>query len=301
MNTNNFKFYSALSRLPLFRKSYAIKIMMTAFIGILIPLLMLIVYITVNSTLDLSYNLNNLLIVVLVATLLGIIVTLFLLYMLLSPIQSISTGLQQYINEEKTPTFPTGFEDSVGQLMTYVQHTIEKLDLLNSPKPAAMMDILTGLPNRQAGEQFLRQDIARVCREQNQILIALFDVVQLKSINEQFGCSLGDVCLTQIAETLSQSIREGDWLARWNSNQFLMVLWNFNHTKPITVLERIQQHSVKTPMGELLQLNLSVGAYRYKGNPELDTESHFENLLICVNQALSQIKSDGGIILTEET
>jgi len=299
MNTNRFKFYSALSRLPLFRKSYAIKIMMAAFIGILIPLFMLIVYIMLNSTLYLSYNFN-LLIVVLVATLLGIIVTLSLLYMLLSPIQSISTGLQQYINEEKKPTFPIGFEDSVGQLMTYVQHTIEKIDLLNSPKPAAMIDILTGLPNRQAGEKFLRQDIARACREKNQMLIVLFEL-QLKNIYEQFGHTLGDVCLTQITDTLSQSIREGDWLVRWNSNQFMMVLWNFNHAKPIAVLERIQQHSIKTPMGELLQLNLSVGAYRYKGNPDSDTESHFEKLLIGVNQALSQTKRDGGIILIEET
>jgi diguanylate cyclase (GGDEF)-like protein len=304
MGTGKFKIYSAFSRIPVLRKSYAIKMMAIALFGILMPLFMLIVYLNVNSSFNLNDN-PDILIVVLLATLVGMIITCSLIYLIMSPINSMSTGLQQYLNEGKKPKFPTGFRDSVGQLMTHIQYTIEKVDLLsNSLKSFAMRDPLTGIPNRRAGEEHLRQDMARACREKQQMLVALLDINQLTTINERFGYYLGDVCLTQIVETLCQNIREGDWLARWNDDQFLMVLWNFNNANSTDVLERIQQQSVKTtPMGELLHLDLSISACQYNGNEHSYSENdcHLERLLTCINKALSQIKQTGkgGIILVD--
>ena len=304
MGTDKFKFYSAFSRIPMLGKSYAIKMMAIALLGILMPLFMLIVYLTVNSSLNLNDN-PDILIVVLLATLVGMIITCSLIYLIVSPIHSMSTGLQQYLNEGKKPQFPTIFRDSVGQLMTHIQYTIEKVDLLsNSLKSFAMIDPLTGIPNRRAGEEHLRQDMARASREKQQMLVALLDIDQLTSINERFGYYLGDVCLTQIVETLSRSIREGDWLARWNDDQFLMVLWNFNNANSTEVLERIQRQSVKTtPMGELLHLDLSISACQYNGKKLSDSENDYqlERLLTCINKALSQVKQTGkgGIILID--
>ena len=302
MNTNKFKIYSAFSRLPVLRTSYAIKIMSIASFGIFMPLFALICYLTVNSSLNLNDNLN-IIVVVFLATLVGMIASLSLLYLLVLPIQTMSTGLQQYLNEGQKPQFPIGFRDSIGQLMTLIQYMIDKLDLLsNSLKSSAMIDPLTGIQNRPASEERLRQDMARIRREKKQILVALLDVVQLKAINNTFGYSLGDVCLTQIVETLSKNIRKGDWLARWDNNQFLMVLWNFNNAVPTTVLERIQQHSIKTtPMGELLQLELSIGAGIYEGSLDSDTERDLETLLTRINEALLQVKQTGGggIVLAE--
>jgi diguanylate cyclase (GGDEF)-like protein len=304
MDTDKFKIYSAFSLIPMLRKSYAIKMMGIAFFGIIMPLFMLIVYLTINSSFNLNDN-PNIIIVILLATLVGMIITCSLIYLIMSPINSMSTGLQQYLNEGKKPKFPTGFKDSVGQLMTHIQYTIEKLDLLsNSLKSFAMIDPLTGIPNRRAGEEHLRQDMARASREKQQMLVALLDINQLTSINERFGYYLGDVCLTQIVETLSRNIREGDWLARWNDDQFLMVLWNFNNTNSTEVLERIQRQSVKTtPMGELLHLDLSISACKYNGNnnSDLETDNHLESLLTCINKTLSQVKQTGkgGIIFVD--
>jgi diguanylate cyclase (GGDEF)-like protein len=301
MNTNKLKFYFALSRLPLLQKSYALKVMVIAFLGCLVPLFTLIVYLLLNFSISLSDKVT-LLLVVLLATLVWTTATLFLLYLLLEPITLTSTALYQYLNKEQKPKLPTGFEDVVGNLMTYVQYTIEKLDLLNrSLNFSATIDPLTGIPNRRAGEERLRQDVARARRDENQMLVALIDIDEFKNINEKYGHHLGDVCLTQIVECLSKNIREGDWLARWDGDKFLLVLWNFNHTTPTVVLKRIQQQSVKTHIGEILQISLSIGACEYKGNTDLDIEIDLRTLLICVNDALSQVKpaGHGGIVLGE--
>jgi len=121
MNTNTF--YSTLSRLPLLRKSYILKIMAIVCFGLLLfPWFMFYVYLLINSSLNLNDNQSHLIIVMLLATLIGIIITFSLLYWLLYPITDTSTALHQYLNEEQISQLPTHFEDSVGQLMTNVQY-----------------------------------------------------------------------------------------------------------------------------------------------------------------------------------
>jgi diguanylate cyclase (GGDEF)-like protein len=300
MDTNKLKFYLVLSRLPFLQESYSLKILTVALVGFLVPLLTLIIYLVVTSSLSFGDKVS-LFLIVLCATVVGAIASLYLLLLLLFPIILTSKSLYRFLNDEQKAKLPTGLEDCVGKLMTNVQYTIEKLDLLShSLNCSCVIDPLTGISNRRAAEERLRQDIARARREKKNMLIALLDIDQLKSINHKFGHHLGDVCLTQIALTLSKNIREGDWVARWSGNQFLMVLWNFNYNNPLVVLERIQQQSVKIHLGELLQISLSIGAYEYHGEKGVDTDTDLKNLLIQLGSALSQVKNAGcgGIIST---
>ncbi|MDM8561403.1 diguanylate cyclase [Candidatus Parabeggiatoa sp. HSG14] len=300
MNINNLKLYLALSRLPLLRNNYNFKIIAVALTGILIPLTTLIVYALVNSSLSFHYNLNFF-IVILFATLVGAIITFLLLHWLLYPITLIVTAQREYFTNEKKSQLPTDGKDTVGQLMSYAQYTIEKLDLLNNSfKYSSTIDPLTGIPNRRAGKERLRLDMARTRRGKNSMLVVMVDFDSLKNITKQYGPHIGDICITQIANVLSKSIRGGDWLARWDEEQFLMVLWNFNHKNPTTVLERIQQQSIKTPLRELLQINLCIGACEYSGNKDLDPETDLETLFSRLEKALSQVKltqEKGGIVL----
>jgi len=282
-NNEKLKLYRYLSRFPIFAKSYTFKIVMVASTGTLIPLIALMVYLSLTVTFSLY-----LLLVVALATVSGMGITSVLLYNILRPISLTSSALQDYMKGEQLPKLPMGFEDSVGQLMTNIQYTIERLDsLIHSPTHAFTRDPLTGIMNRHAGEEHLRKDLARAGRENSRMLIAIVDVDNLKHINEQYGYQVGDVCLTHIVEAISENIRTGDWLARWEGDKFLMMLWNFNHDKPITVLQRIQQHSVKTPMGSLLDINLSIGACECTG--EIDMEA----LLVRLNQVLMEVKHNG--------
>lgn len=301
MNTNTF--YSTLSHLPLLRKSYILKIMAIACFGLLLfPWFTFSLYLLVDSSLNLNDNFYHLIIVILLATIVGIIITFSLLYWLLYPISLSSTALQQYLNEEQKSQLPTHFEDSVGQLMTVVQYAIKKLDLQKHQiTHFPSHDPLTGILNRRAGEERLRQEIARARREGKQMLVALCDVKQLKKINEQFGHEIGDACLTLIVKVFSKSIRESDWIARWHGNQFLMVLWDFNHITPTAIFMRIQRQKIQMPVKALEKISLSIGAYEYQSNQESDIKTELETLLMRLDDALSQVKKTGhlGIVLTE--
>lgn len=270
-NGNKLKLYSRLSQFKTLRQSYSRKVMVIAFLGLNIPLLTLIIYLSVSS----RFNDNlGVLIVIFVATIVSSIATFLLLEGVLYPITLTSKAVHSYMNGARVPNLPVNFEDSVGQLMTSVQYTIEKLEFLNHTQETNPgLDSLTGIPNRFIGETRLRQDLARLRRDggPGRMLVALLDIDDFKKINEQFGTQVGDVCLVQIAELLSKSIRQGDWLARWGGDKFLMVLWNFNHKNAAEILDRIRQKSLKTPMGELLQINLNVGAYECDGSEEAET------------------------------
>ncbi|HIE00578.1 MAG TPA: GGDEF domain-containing protein [Thiotrichaceae bacterium] len=301
MNTNTF--YSTLSHLPLLRKSYILKIMAIACFGLLLfPWFTFSLYLLVDSSLNLNDNFYHLIIVILLATIVGIIITFSLLYWLLYPISLSSTALHQYLNEEQKSQLPTHFEDSVGQLMTVVQYAIKKLDLQKHQiTHFPSHDPLTGILNRRAGEERLRQEMARARREGKQMLVALCDVKQLKKINEQFGHEIGDACLTLIVKVFSKSIRESDWIARWHGNQFLMVLWDFNHITPTAIFMRIQRQPIQMPVKALEKISLSIGAYEYQSNQESDLKTELETLLMRLDDALSQVKQTGhlGIVLTE--
>jgi diguanylate cyclase (GGDEF)-like protein len=295
-------FYSTLSRLPLLQNSYLLKIMTIACFGLLVfPwFIFYIVYLLSDGLLTL--NTPVLIIMMLLATLIGIIITFFLLYWLLYPINLTLTTLHQYLNEEKISHLPTDFEDSVGQLMKNVQYAIKKLALQNYQMTHfPSHDALTGILNRRAAEERLRQEMARARREGKQMLVALCDVKQLKKINEQFGHEIGDTCLTLIVKVFSKSIRESDWIARWHGNQFLMVLWDFNHITPTTVFMRIQHQPIKMPVKTLEKISLSIGAYEYHGHRESDLKTDFDCLTSRLNDALYQVKQSGhiGIVLTE--
>lgn len=299
MDTKKLKLYSTLSLFPLLRKSYALKIMSILLIGMFIPILTLMLYILVSPAFTLKQG-APMIIIILLATLISTVAVFYLLQALLRPITLTATLLHKYISEEQLPKFPFSFEDPVGKLMVDIHYVVEKLDLLTrSLRLNANIDPLTGIQNHRAGEECLRQDLARARRDESQMLVAMVDIDGFKAVNEQFGHHVGDVCLTQIAEILAKSIREGDWIARWGGDVFFIMLWNFNHASPTTVLERIQQQMYKTSMGKLLQISLSIGACQYKGNTELDTETDLETLLIRVEEALAKIKREhrGGIIL----
>ncbi len=292
------KFYARLSHWRWLKKSYSHKINAVALLGLTLPLvvtfLAVLIYLQLGNDLD-TLSIISLLVILLVTTMISGIITVLLIKALLLPIILTAFALRQYIDEGKISKLPIIYQDTVGHLMLDVQYAIERLDLLtHSQETSSDRDPLTGYMNRRAGEERLRQDLARAYRTDTQILVAVADIDKFKKINTQYGHHVGDVCLIKTVEFLSNSIREGDWLARWDADQFLIVFWNFNHALPIVVLERLQQHLVELPNGEQLRVTLNIGATLCKGGIVL------EALDIHVSRALSEAKRTVGIALVEE-
>jgi diguanylate cyclase (GGDEF)-like protein/PAS domain S-box-containing protein len=96
----------------------------------------------------------------------------------------------------------------------------EKIDSL------AFYDQLTGLPNRQLMLDRLRQAMTLGERSGFYAALLFIDLDHFKVLNETLGHDAGDELLQQVAQRLSQCVREGDTVARVGGDEFVVILAN---------------------------------------------------------------------------
>jgi diguanylate cyclase (GGDEF)-like protein len=293
LNNKDLKTYASLARIG-FPRSYSAKIMLVLFAGTHLPLLALVLYLLLVSPGGLGTH-SGVLAALLIATLLGFVATLFALRALLAPVRLASSSLEAYLHDRRKPELPIGFseEDEAGKLMANVQHALDHLDsTILSLEGLSGTDHLTGLPNRRGGEERLGEDLARAKRGGAILTVAVVDVNNFKAINDTYGHQAGDVCLCHVARVIRRNVREGDWLARWGGDEFIISLWDASvFASPEAVLGRIsrglKESPVRLPLGEELVLSISVGAQRYAG------ENDIRELLAKADAAMYEAKREG--------
>jgi predicted signal transduction protein with EAL and GGDEF domain len=216
-------FYAIISKWG-FPKTYRGKIMLVAFLGTHAPLLGAALYLLLGTSVGLGAALRILAILVAV-TLVGTAATLVALGALLAPVRLTSSALKRYLDDQTKPDLPIGFSDEVGRLMADVRYAVEHLDSsIRSLEGLSGTDHLTGLPNRREGEGRLANDIARTRRGVGRLTVAVVDLDGFKTINDTHGHHAGDICIRHVADVIGRSVREGDWLARWGGDEFVLAL-----------------------------------------------------------------------------
>ncbi|MFN3882097.1 MAG: diguanylate cyclase domain-containing protein [Nitrincola lacisaponensis] len=85
----------------------------------------------------------------------------------------------------------------------------------------AMLDSLTGVPNRRALIDELKRMLARAQREGSAVHVGFIDLDNFKQINDVYGHDAGDLFLIQMAEQLKTGLRGSDVLARYGGDEFV--------------------------------------------------------------------------------
>jgi diguanylate cyclase (GGDEF)-like protein len=292
LKNEDLKTYASLARIG-FPRSYSAKIMLVLFAGTHLPLLALVLYLLLAWPGGLETHLGVLVALLIATLLLGFVATLFALRALLAPVRLASSSLEAYLHDRRKPELPTGFSDEAGKLMADVQHSLDHLDsTIRSLEGLSGTDHLTGLPNRREGEVRLAEDHARAKRGGAILTVAVVDVNNFKAINDTYGHPAGDVCLRHVARVIRRNVREGDWLARWGGDEFVLALWEDSvFASPEAVLGRINAGLRRSPVrlsgGEELLLSISVGAHRYAGEDDL------RELLAKADAAMYEAKREG--------
>ena len=107
----------------------------------------------------------------------------------------------------------------------------------------ATQDNLTGLANRALFLDCLRQGVDKAKRAGLLLGILMIDMDGLKPINDQYGHSMGDQVLTQVARCLASNVRDQYIIGRFGGEEFLLLLPNTPTIQAQNVAERCR-HAV---------------------------------------------------------
>jgi diguanylate cyclase (GGDEF)-like protein len=257
--------YRLLADLAPIRTSYAGKFALAAFVGVMIPLAIFVVYLLLSRT---DWNTMYPVIAALIlACFAGFLGTMWLVRELLVPIDLTADTLRAYIDSRKLPDLPIHFPDRAGRLMEGTQYTLSQLhETINRLERVSDTDDLTGIYNRRAGEKRLAEEVARAERDLQSFQIAFFDINRFKEINDGHGHSAGDACISHVATLLQLNTRRGDWVARWGGDEFVVGLHRNRALKMVMerIMKAIESQPCEIAPGLETRLTVSCGVAEYR-------------------------------------
>lgn len=111
---------------------------------------------------------------------------------------------------------------------------------LEEMKREAHTDGLTGIANRKAFDESLR-DAAMTTMERGEPLsVLLIDIDHFKRVNDKHGHQAGDQVIRTLAKTLQQNVKGRDTTARYGGEEFAVVLPATTLTDAMRVAENIR-------------------------------------------------------------
>ncbi|WP_295009415.1 EAL domain-containing protein [uncultured Dechloromonas sp.] len=92
----------------------------------------------------------------------------------------------------------------------------------------AHFDALTQLPNRMLLGDRMRLAMAQTERSGKMLAVCYLDLDNFKPINDEFGHSVGDYLLIDVAQRLKTCVRAGDTVARLGGDEFVLLIANLD-------------------------------------------------------------------------
>lgn len=194
---------------------------------------------------------------------------------------------------------PDRFEANIGT--NFLQHLaavmsacIENARLQENIKQVGLKDPLTGVNNRRFFDQRVEEEVNRTQRSKHPLSCLFIDLDHFKRINDNHGHQAGDSVLQQVAQILSDTMRNSDVLARYGGEEFVILLVDTPANAAMDIAERIRKlvadTTFKVSKSTSLTLTLSVGL------ATMDHKSVYTNtkqLIHAADQAVYAAKVSG--------
>jgi len=148
----------------------------------------------------------------------------------------------------------------LAQELTHSQQELEQL---------AATDALTGVYNRRKFLELCEAEIARARRLGRPLSLLMFDLDQLKPINDTYGHAAGDQALRTIVQIARQNVRSIDLIGRLGGDEFAILLIETDTARAEQVAERIRKATETRPIQwelAVIPLTLSVGVMELGNN-----------------------------------
>lgn len=136
----------------------------------------------------------------------------------------------------------------------------------------SLQDTLTKLPNRAAFEERLELEFKRWQRYQTPLCIAIADIDNFKSINDNYGHIAGDKTLQVIASMLKKSLRGTDFVARFGGEEFVVIFPQTELNAIEDPLEKARKRIQSIPFkfkNNDISITISIGAAGFSADDSI--------------------------------
>lgn len=168
---------------------------------------------------------------------------------------------------------------------------IENAKLYEQARHLSLIDPLTELFNMRYFLDFAGLEFERVKRYARTLSVAMVDIDHFKSINDQYGHSMGDQALREISRRIKASIRAVDVIARYGGEEFIILMPETPLDEALAVAERVRQNAAKNLIESddfTIAVTISLGVAEMK-----DDAQSLDELIKSADKALYEAKAKG--------
>ena len=155
----------------------------------------------------------------------------------------------------------------------------------------AEFDGLTKLPNRKLFHDRLEQSILLGKRTKHSFALMFIDLDRFKWVNDTLGHAAGDELLVEVAQRLSEVVRESDTVARLGGDEFTIILLDIMHNSMADlvaqkILEQMSKPFILKNQEVKISCSLGIATFPHNGFTS-------EMLLKNADSAMYQAKESG--------
>ena len=138
---------------------------------------------------------------------------------------------------------------------------IENASLYERTQVRAVTDSLTGVFDHGHFQETLERETKRCERYGEGFSLLMMDLDHFKAVNDRYGHPRGDEVLKAVAQILSETARESDYVARYGGEEFVLILPRTSSTDGCALAERLRERIAAVPVasGDAFRVSASVG------------------------------------------
>jgi diguanylate cyclase (GGDEF)-like protein len=152
----------------------------------------------------------------------------------------------------------------------------------------ARMDYLTGAVNSRLFYEMAHMEIERLQRYGHPFTLAYIDLDNFKSVNDQFGHSMGDQVLRTVVTTARKHLRVTDVVARLGGDEFALLLPETRQESAHVALSKIRGYLLEEMRQSNWPITFSIGVVTCSSAPETTDE-----LVKIADELMFSVKHNG--------
>ena len=144
---------------------------------------------------------------------------------------------------------------------------------LEEQRQKALIDPLTGLPNRAAWTEQVEREMLDWQENGGHLAMAILDLDHFKRINDSYGHLAGDKVLKIVADQLRKRLRARDFIARFGGEEFVLLLPQTSPAAAAQVAEALRAAIEACPFhfkGERVVITTSIGLSAFRSGERGD-------------------------------